>query len=82
VVHLGCDFERNSQRPRNRDGAVRAFLRRDPAEKGKIAAVSLSSRAMQLTGMPWRTVPAKLMFGTGPRWAFEIETSGMSLNPA
>src|SRR6476660_2221984 len=46
AVHLGCDLERDSQRPRDRDGAVRAFLRRDAAEKGKIAAVRLG-RAMQ-----------------------------------
>ena len=53
VVHLGCDLERNAERPRNRDGAVRAFLRRDAAEKGEIAAVASAAARCKLTGRPW-----------------------------
>ena len=82
AVHLGGDLERNAQRARDGDGAVGTFLRRDAAEKGEVAAARLPRvPRCRCAGMPWWTVAAKFAFGTGRRWAFEIETSGMSSKP-
>src|SRR6201993_5570665 len=48
LVDLRSDFQRQAPRARNGGGAVGPLLRRDPAEKGEIAATRFERRLLQV----------------------------------
>jgi hypothetical protein len=47
AINLGGNLERNAQPPRDRDGAVGTFFRRDSAEKGEVAVARCFAAMMQ-----------------------------------
>ena len=82
VVDLGGDAQRHarcgarSRSPGRRASRARCGRGRRGTRRARSAASSTSG------GRPWWTVATQLACGSGSRWSFEIETTGMSLNSA
>ena len=50
--------------------------------KARYWPASIAAASSSSGGMPWWIVATQLALGSGARWSFEIETTGISLNSA
>ena len=62
------------------DRPVDPLLGRDAAQEDEVLAGQLVTGREQVGGRPWWTVALPVGLGSGHRWSFEIDTTGMSVN--
>src|SRR5262249_15943231 len=77
LVDLGRNAQRQPGGAGDGDGMIGPFFRTDPTKERKVAATRIEPRPVQVNRNP----VLDRAFGTGLRWASEIDTSGMSLKP-